>query len=65
MFTGNYAKSRISIAKAACNKEKTLFAIKLDLNVRKNLVKCYHRSVAFYGDENYTFRKTDHTYIYS
>jgi len=57
MCTENYAKSRISIANAACNKEKTLFAIKLDLNVRKKLVKCYYWSIAFYGDENYTFRR--------
>jgi len=55
MCTGNYAKSRISIAKAACNKDKTLFVIRMDLNVRKKLVKCYHWSIDFYGDENYTF----------
>jgi hypothetical protein len=33
-------KSRIAMAKAAFNK-KTLFTSKLDLNVRKKLVKCY------------------------
>ena len=34
-------KSRISMAKAAFNKKKNLFTSKLDLNLRKKLVKCY------------------------
>jgi hypothetical protein len=34
-------KSRIAIEKAAFNRRKTLFTSKLDLNLRKNLVKCY------------------------
>jgi hypothetical protein len=34
-------KSRIAMAKAAFNKQKTLFTSKLDLNLRKKLVKCY------------------------
>ena len=33
-------KSRIAMAKAAFNK-KTLLTSKLDLNLRKKLVKCY------------------------
>jgi hypothetical protein len=33
-------KARIATAKAAINK-KTLFASKLDLELRKKLVKCY------------------------
>ena len=33
-------KSRIAMAKAAFNKKKTLFTSKLDLNLRKKLVKC-------------------------
>jgi hypothetical protein len=33
-------KARIAIAKAALNK-KTLFTSKLDLELRKKLVKCY------------------------
>ena len=33
-------KSRIAMAKAAFNKKKNLFTIKLDLNLRKKLVKC-------------------------
>jgi hypothetical protein len=34
-------KSRIFMAEAAFNKNKTLFTSKLDLNLRKKLVKCY------------------------
>ena len=34
-------KSRIAMAEAAFNKKNTLFTSKLDLNLRKKLVKCY------------------------
>jgi len=34
-------KSRIAMAKAAFSKNKTLFTSKLDLNLRKKLIKCY------------------------
>jgi len=34
-------KSRFAMAKAAFNKEKTLFTNTLNLNLRKKLVKCY------------------------
>jgi hypothetical protein len=34
-------KSRIAMAKAEFNKEKNLFTSKLDLNLRKKVVKCY------------------------
>jgi hypothetical protein len=33
-------KSRTAMAKAAFNKKKTLFNRKLELNLRKKLVKC-------------------------
>jgi len=39
-------KSRLAMAKAAFNKKKTLFTSKLDLNLRKKLVKCYIWSTA-------------------
>jgi hypothetical protein len=42
-------KSRIVTVKAAFNKEKNLFTSKLDLNLRKKLVKCYIWSIALYG----------------
>ena len=42
-------KSRIAMAKAAFSKKKTLFTRKLDLNLRKKLIKCYIWSMALYG----------------
>jgi len=44
-------KSRIAMAKAAFSKEKNLFTSKLDLNLRKKLVKCYICGMALYGAE--------------
>jgi hypothetical protein len=41
-------KSRISMAKAAFSKKKTPFTSKLDLNLRKKLIKCYIWSMAFF-----------------
>ena len=52
-------KSRIAMAKAAFNKKKNLFTSKLDLNLRKKLVKCYVSSMALYGAETWTLRATD------
>ena len=40
-------KSRIAMAKAAFNKEHNLFASKLDLNMRKKLIKFYIWSMDF------------------
>jgi hypothetical protein len=37
------------MAKAAFNKKETFFTSKLDLNLRKKLVKCYIWSMALYG----------------
>jgi hypothetical protein len=42
-------KSRIATEKAAFSKEKALFTRKLDLNLRKKLVKCYIWSIALCG----------------
>jgi hypothetical protein len=47
------------MAKAAFNKKKTLFTSKLDLNLRKNLIKCYIWSIALYGAETWTVRAVD------
>ena len=43
----------------AFNKKKTLFTSKLDLNLRKKLVKCYIWSMALYGAETWTLRAAD------
>ena len=52
-------KSRIAMAKAAFNKKKNLLTSKLDLNLRKKLVKCYVWNMALYGAETWTLRATD------
>jgi hypothetical protein len=53
------------MAKAAFNKKKTLFTSKLDLNLRKKLVKCYIWSIALYGAETWALRKADQKYTKS
>jgi hypothetical protein len=53
------------MAKAAFKKKKTLFTTKLDLDLRKKLVKCYIWSVALYGAETWTLRKLDQKYLES
>jgi hypothetical protein len=46
------------MAKAAFNKKMTLFTSKLDLNLRKKVVKSYSWSMALYGAETWdTFGK--------
>jgi hypothetical protein len=57
-------KSRIAMAKAAFN-NKSLFNRKLDLHLMKKLVKCYIRSIAFYGAGSWTFQKVDQKYLES
>ena len=46
-------------------KKKTLFTRKLDLNLRKKLVKCYIWSMALYGAETWTLRAADQKYLES
>ena len=58
-------KSRIAMAKAAFNNKKTLFTSTLDLNLRKNLVKCYIWSIALYGAETWTLRAVDKKHLES
>ena len=52
-------KSRTAMAKAAFNKYKIVFTSKLDLNLRKALVKCYTWSTALIGDETWTLQKAE------
>jgi hypothetical protein len=58
-------KARIAMAKAAFNKKKTLLTTKLDLELRKKLIKCYIWSIALYGAETWTLRKLDRKYLES
>jgi hypothetical protein len=46
-------------AKAAFNKKRALFISKMDLELRKKLVKCYIWSIALYGAETGTLRAVD------
>jgi hypothetical protein len=45
--------------------KKALFTSKLDLNLRKKLVKRYIWSIALYGAETWTFRKVYQKYLES
>ena len=53
------------MAKAAFNKKKTLSISKVDLNLRKKLVKFYIWSMAFYGAETRTLQAADQKYLES
>ena len=55
-------KSRIGMANVVFNKNKTLFTSKLDLDLRKKLIKCYIWSMALYGAETWTLRAADQKY---
>jgi hypothetical protein len=56
-------KSRIATAKAAFN--KVLFRSKMDLELRKKLVKCYTWNIALYGAETWTLRVVDQKHLES
>ena len=43
--------------------KKALFTSKLDIYVRKKLLKCYIWSVALCGAENWTLQKEDQKYL--
>ena len=58
-------KCRISMAKAAFNKKRTLFTSTLDLELRKKLVKCYIWSIALYGAETWTLRSVNQKHLES
>ena len=52
-------KSKAAATKAAFNNKtrKNVFASKLDLNLRNELLQCYTWSIALYGAETWTLRK--------
>jgi hypothetical protein len=58
-------KCRIAMAKVAFNKKRAVFTSTLDLELRKQLVKCYIWSIALYGAENLTFRAVDQKHLES
>ena len=53
------------MAKAAFNKKKNPFTSKLDVNLRKKLVKCYIWSMDIYSAETWTLRAADKKYLES
>jgi hypothetical protein len=58
-----YVTPSHAMAKAAFNKNKNLFTSKLDLNLRKKLLKCHILGTAFYGAETWTLQKVDQKYL--
>jgi hypothetical protein len=58
-------KYRIAMAKAAFNKKMALFARKMELELKKKLVKCYIWSIALYGAETWTLRAVDQQHLES
>jgi GTP cyclohydrolase II len=58
-------KSRIPMVKTAFNKKRVLFISKMDLELRKKLVKRYIWSIALYGAETLTLRTVDQKHLES
>ena len=56
---------RISMGKAAFNKKNVLLNSKLNLELKKKLVKCYVWSIVLYGAETWTLREKDRKYLES
>jgi hypothetical protein len=56
-------QSRTTMANAAFNKMMILFPSKLDLNLRKKLVKYYIWNLALCGAETWTLQKVDQKYL--
>jgi hypothetical protein len=58
-------KPRTAMAKGIFNNKKVLFTSKMDLELRKKLVKCYIWSIALYGAETWTLRAVDQKHLES
>jgi hypothetical protein len=58
-------KSRIAMAKASFNKKRALGTSKMDIELRKKLVKCYIWSIALYGAETWTLQAVDQKHLES
>jgi hypothetical protein len=63
--THTHTQCRIAIAEAGSTGRKLfiLFFNKLDLYLRKGVVRCHIWGIALYGAEIWTFRKGDQTYL--
>ena len=58
-------RMRIAIAKEAFNRKMSLLTSKLNIELRKKLVRCYIWSIAVYGSETWTLRKLEQLYFES
>jgi hypothetical protein len=56
-------KCRFCVTKSAVNRTKSLLTSRLDLSIRKKLMKFYIWSIAVYGAETWTIRKVDQKYL--
>jgi len=56
---------RIGIAKEAFNRKISLSTSKLNIEIKKKLVRCYVWSIALYGSEIWTLRKLEQKYLES
>jgi hypothetical protein len=56
-------KSKIGTAKVAFNKKRALFNGKMDIALRKKLLKCYIWSIASYGTETWTLWAVDQKHL--
>ena len=58
-------KMRIAIAKEAFNRKMSLLTSKLNIELKKKLVRCYVWSITLYGSETWTLRKLERKYLES
>ena len=65
LLTVSHTEKYIIKCKIMFNKKKTLFTSKLDLNLRKKLVKYYIWSMALYGAETWMLQAADQKYLES
>jgi len=56
-------KSRDAKTKAAFHKMKALFSCKMELNLRRKVLKCYIWSTGVFGAKIWTLRKVDNEYL--
>jgi hypothetical protein len=58
-------KKRIVFAKEAFNRQMLLLTSKLNIELKKKLLRCYVWSIALYGSDTWTLRKLERKYLES
>ena len=56
-------KMRIAMTKEAFKRKLSLLTSKLNIDIRKKLVRCYVWSIAIYGSETWVLRKFERKYL--